>query len=482
MDYNNFRFEAVVDFVEVRVTLREPSHVSHIRRLTGLERVLPVNEGAGGATAIFDLCIYDPDSYDDVRAVLARLESGRALAFTPVVARLEVALDAYPKRPDEHATLSLADFVVGLTNQHQYPAGERRIYDKKFREQPFHRNSAVRLVSEGCVVGIGNRDAGHFQRAYYKTTDKSGKTKLAPQCCRVRFENNYSGKALPVVDLSELLSFRFESLARTGFSFRLLADDHDNHAIKAAEQGYALPVGKLHPRRSKAPNGKAVWRKSGRLTRANTELNEKARQALRNLTMRWAKTTESGPTLNRDSTEKRPLRTSFTFIGGGGVSNFSVDSRAVSVGAIGNSEHRPSNLLSTPLPETYSPPRKWPSSRFIPLERKRLPEGLCEKFFPFHGFQTFNGKVLLQRLKGFKLVSIVQKLVARFQAFKWGSEGLGVKKGICHPPGWPPYCRFPLLTGPRVTSSTFGKRLSMSEGSTKASTVSLRFLTSFLSQ
>lgn len=139
------------------------------------------------------------------------------------------------------------------------------------------------------MIGMGHKKSDHYQRAYYKTTDKAGKIKLAPDQRRVRIENNYSGQALPVTVLADLSGFRFETLARTGFSFRELREDHGNKLIELADSAYALKVGKLEPRRSPTPRGKAVWRNSGRSTQAMKLLNEQARQKLRDLSERWAR-------------------------------------------------------------------------------------------------------------------------------------------------------------------------------------------------
>src|SRR5690606_2112520 len=129
--------------------------------------------------------------YSDVHAVLQRLGGFKALACAPVVSRIEVSLDAYPhdlETPPE----ALAAFAVNLTGWHQYPAGDVRIYDRHFREMAFQRRSATKLVSIGCMLGLGHKNSAHFQRAYYKTTDKGGEVELAPKQRRVRFENNYS--------------------------------------------------------------------------------------------------------------------------------------------------------------------------------------------------------------------------------------------------------------------------------------------------
>lgn len=91
MNYSSFRYKAVVDYIEIRVTLCEPSCVPGMRARsghkghTGLDRVLPINPDEGGAATVFDLCIQDPQRYSDVQAVLQRLGRHKAFACAPVV-------------------------------------------------------------------------------------------------------------------------------------------------------------------------------------------------------------------------------------------------------------------------------------------------------------------------------------------------------------------------------------------------------------
>ena len=282
MNYNDFRFKAMVDYIDIRVTLQEPSLVSHMKKYTGLNWVKAKDPGPGSAATVFDLRIQDPKHYSDIEAVIQRLEKEKPFSFAPVVSCIEVSLDSYP-HDLETPLRALAECVVNWTGQHQYPAGERRIYDDLARGMPFNRKSAIRAVLEGCIIGMGHKDNDHYQRAYYKTTYKAGKIHLPPEERRIRFENTHKGQTLPVTAFDDLRSFSFEKLARQGFSFHTRKEDHGNKAIESTDTSHTLTVGKLGP----IPGIRERIR--GRSTQAEASLNAKARQALRNLTQQWAK-------------------------------------------------------------------------------------------------------------------------------------------------------------------------------------------------
>lgn len=107
-DLSTFKFEACVDWIELRVrTLPDAdgratngwSLCNYLRQHDSrVSRAEPVDRGDGGAAMHFLIRIQAPKTFDDVRAVVARIRAYRELAAEPAIAAIEIAFDARPKR------------------------------------------------------------------------------------------------------------------------------------------------------------------------------------------------------------------------------------------------------------------------------------------------------------------------------------------------------------------------------------------------
>lgn len=294
MNFSNFTYKAVVDYLDVRITLRNPSNFAVVKECARVQWVDAVDKGPGGAATVFDVRIQDPRCYDDVDRMIKRLEGNlpgeNGFSAPPVLARIEVAFDLYRRNPDIPSEV-LACLVANMIEWHQYPVddGKFRVYTELSEGHVLRRDRLVRLLLGGSTVCLGHPNThAHYQRAYFKTTDEAGAIKLSEADSRARFENNYSGVALPVKSLPDLAQFKFEKLAKTGFSFRSLATMPQDQLVKMLAETFLIPVGRLGRRLTRSPRGKQVWVQRASNTKTVVPLNDGARHALQDLSKRWA--------------------------------------------------------------------------------------------------------------------------------------------------------------------------------------------------
>ena len=312
-----FDFKATIDFIVLRVVLQRASNGWSMsdRMMPGEKdnnkrRIYadPVDKGDGAAATTFDLRIHDPKNYAHIENTLRLVErrlykSGNAFAMPPEIRQIEISFDAFPKKRNNQSPTELAEFAVRFTEWIQRPAGRRRTYRKKREEEKeranYKRQNLIRLVQEGWMIGMGNSDSQHFQRAYYKTKDAINLDKdewrdLPKEEHRARFENNFSGgelTKLSLMSMEDLKTFRFEKLSKC-FSFRIIKKPAEvDPILLTIESCYSIPLGKLKQRETRT--GMKIIRTPH--TTAFAALNQKARQALTDLSNRWGNAKNSRP-------------------------------------------------------------------------------------------------------------------------------------------------------------------------------------------
>ncbi|TFW28660.1 hypothetical protein [Massilia horti] len=288
MNYSIFRFEAVVDFIEVRIhttTRNQGWKIKGALALHGISYVEPVQPDAAGWSSHFRIKLYDLRTHAALQSKLASIESECPFASPPVVTMIEVAFDGYlkdPAAPTNHN--HLAALAARMAYQLAAPVSPNsRIYrDGKGGPTALPRTleAIERKMVEGWNVGFGDKTADQYQHGYLKTTDHNKKP-IPVEIHRARFEIRLAGAALPDQDIDSWKSFKFESLAPY-ISFRK-ADPTADQMQQAIIAGYA----------DRASHRKAIPRKDSSNTRAHimpadTELNQIVKRQLQHLTRRWS--------------------------------------------------------------------------------------------------------------------------------------------------------------------------------------------------
>lgn len=295
MDYSIYRFEAVVDFIELEIHTAKQYKGGTIKKrcdLFNLSYFTPVQANAGGWANVFRTRLYDLKSFAALQSKIASLESEVPFSRPPTVTCIEVAFDGYLKDDMQNAadaSEALAELAARMVYRMANPVSEnRRIYrDYKGSPEalPRHIGTLERKMGDGLNAAIGNKNDDEYQHGYVKTTDYN-KRQLLAALHRARFEIRLAGAGLPNSDVGTWAGFKFESLSRY-ISFRR-EDDTASPLEQAIVSAYA----------GRASHKKSIKRREGggirhHITPADNELNRIVRQRLQTLSKRW-KTAPAG--------------------------------------------------------------------------------------------------------------------------------------------------------------------------------------------
>lgn len=321
-----YRTSAVIDWIEVAVTLESETQFRYIQSklqsILELDRppyVKALNPGAGGAANRFVIYLHDTHAaaLHELERIMTALALHHPFAAPPEVTSIELAVDFYPK----HDPADIPHLVHRL--QLSIDArGNPRQFDPDKAAAPKHGNRFLNPDRPEPVTGltldprlnlrIGNKGDPVQRQIYDKHTDNNGQP-VTPGKRRARAEFTVTGSKLALrvlgpdagsrsVTLDDLRTFKFETLADllhfrqfkpieaiTGnpvcaWTLAKLAPTR-NHGI----MNYGLGMTTFY-RDGRRPNdmGRKATRKHSSHTVADAELNHIVRRSLKDLTGRFA--------------------------------------------------------------------------------------------------------------------------------------------------------------------------------------------------
>lgn len=290
MNYGLFRFEAVVDFIEVRIHTTARNHGGRMKRalhLHGISYVEPLRPDPAGWSSHFAIKLYDLRTHAALRSKLDTIEQSFPFASPPTITMIEVAFDGYLK--DQVAPTN-SDHLAVLAARMAYRLAEpvsdnRRIYrygQGSPTAIPRTLQSVERKIREGWNVGIGDKTGDRYQHCYLKVTDDNKKP-IPTKDHRARFEIRLAGAGLPHMDVESYRDFKYETLSRY-ICFRK-EDETATPLQQAIIAGYGDQAS--HRKNVKRRNGGGI--RTAILPR-DEELNRIVRKRLQTLTQRWQRT------------------------------------------------------------------------------------------------------------------------------------------------------------------------------------------------
>jgi len=287
IDFSSFKFKAVVDWLEFKITTSRPTNFFSIRRIGNLSFVRALDKGPGGAATEFVFRIQDIDDWTSVEALLTHLEEKFGFAIPAKITAAEIAMDIYGGGNSDYGLL-LAHLYKYLQN----PASDNRRMAFSYKGSTKGTShltlcKSKQLFSEGWTAYIGDqRSDSVCHRIYYKKTDNNAQD-IPKKDWRARVEISLSNEACPFNSLEAARKYQFSSLARW-FKFRQPNPSLDSVAELVLRRTPA--VGRTH---ALARQNGGVRRHS-RNTVSNIYLGNKTYDALRNLSKRLAEHKKSG--------------------------------------------------------------------------------------------------------------------------------------------------------------------------------------------
>lgn len=288
---HGLKLKAVVDWIELKVTLPRSSQPQHVRTRMpaswGLPWVEAMTDDTSRTAIEFKFRLQDPPGPGRFMGEIQSL----ALPGEPPIGEadvtitgLEIAIDARHPASDPQA---LAQAALHLMRHHAHPpAGPAdpegvapRITGPGWAQAPLSPASALRALLQGLTINTGGQGADYTTRCYVKRHDtQDGETyaPLPPSRHRARFEITLRGSELPFVTIEGWRRFRFEKLAQR-FA---LCSAAPTTAMMALLQNRSLQLG----RPDSAGKRTAHRRLRAAGTRRDSQANATIKVALRALT------------------------------------------------------------------------------------------------------------------------------------------------------------------------------------------------------
>lgn len=247
-DLKSFHVDAKVDWITLVLRLAWCSQQQHIRNLlvpqlgagiyvTALTEEGLKTEKPNDTTSVFLVRVQDPESAASILAAIngAIQDKQSALSANAVsVHAIEVAIDVYPIEGRAPAN-SLAALVADLCRYRDSIPIDHGHLRVAANDRAAVNSGAVlyfrdiqRAATEPASFHSGNAALGHEQRVYLKTKDtKPGKeyALLPANMHRARFETTFRGKHLPFTTLEGWQTFKFESLRKGYFRWRIVEQE-----------------------------------------------------------------------------------------------------------------------------------------------------------------------------------------------------------------------------------------------------------------
>ncbi|WP_343732082.1 hypothetical protein [Duganella sp.] len=314
-----YRAHAVVDWISIVVTPQGPTQFQWIQReLSAILNLTPGKRihvkpcaGAPGSDLVpYALRFHDEhaNSIHELRRIMGELGRRFPMAQPPYVDGIELALDFYQRKEGQGDLLAMTRQLQESIAAYD---GNPRLYapDMKRMDVLGGGKHGTR-IDPTKTMRIGHNSADLQWRVYFKTTDevktKQGTTvrHLPPAQHRARAEVTLSRQALAQhtgierIGLDDLAQLKFETFAKDHLQF-LRFKPFVAAPGSVMEQACAIGLtcvargmGRMKTRKVDPETGEVKYsraRKHSRMTEAHPELNQIARNKLRDLTAAFGK-------------------------------------------------------------------------------------------------------------------------------------------------------------------------------------------------
>lgn len=306
-----FRFRAVVDWLSIGIETARPTNFwsiqDHLRRALDIRKgpyVRALNEGRGRSATRYTLRVHDPEKHADVQELIARLRTKFMLCAEPWLDALEVSIDGYSRRNSVEEREALV-----MRQKLSLCADGPKMLECGMQSEAIINMKTLR--SDRTLL-IEAHDIKW--RVYHKVTDHNQRAIADERTHRSRTEVALSGDMLPadLRSVGDLAFFKFEALA-PHFSFReftirpTLPFAPPTTVPELLERcSTELLLGRGH--RDLPDPAPAERRKYPKGTRADSEMKERVRGSLRDLTRRFGakKPVKNGLVAIDPANESRP--------------------------------------------------------------------------------------------------------------------------------------------------------------------------------
>lgn len=294
MNYDNYKFVAVIDWIDVEIETVRATNFFTLRRLIDDKYVEALNPTASNSATKFRIRIHDLKLWNSLHNLLNEIKEKYSFRKEAEISAIEVSIDGYSKRHSKQDLLELTEHYLRFLSR---PVSQNIRFsgtDDKQTKQIESIDSAEQLqnlLKNGRNICIGNTKSKNnkwikaddeYMQIYCKTTDNGMELKVENH--RARIEVRLQGLALPVKSVRDFEKFGFQKLAKY-FNMRTL----DTNVLDKAPNSYMKVLNNVT---MIGAEGKFNRRKYSPITKADSALNDKFYEALRNLTIRLQRNTK----------------------------------------------------------------------------------------------------------------------------------------------------------------------------------------------
>lgn len=290
MNYDNYKFKAEIDWLDIKIKTQLPTNFQTIRRIAQVPYVEALNAEIGGSATEFKFKFHNPQQWNQIHLVLSQVNEKYKFLEKPTVSSLEVSFDGYSKTNSNEQLIELTEyylrFLSSPVSQNIRFSGNNTKSGRKVEwiESSQHIN---KLLNESRNICIGNVEHELYtgkkvladkenMQIYLKKIDDNKPLDIAFR--RARMEIRLQNDILKIDSLEQLENYNFQKLAGY-FNTRklnetLLSKTPISH-LRAIQNVSMVGTQGKYGRRIYTP-----------ITVANTVLNDKVYDALRDLTNR----------------------------------------------------------------------------------------------------------------------------------------------------------------------------------------------------
>lgn len=252
LELDDYRFNALIDWVEVEVSLMQATQFQHVQTVAAnvLNRkcfVKAVHAGTGNTATTFLIRVQEPKSIRDVMTLNETIGTRYGLAGPTKINAIEISVDAYPTTPNDQARAQLLGVMQRtlfpredvFTNQNMRPRlSWNRNKPTYIAPHPLHAYEEGRYFQPvlDATMSVAAKGGDVMVRLMDKVIDTQNVTagtltNLGPKEKRVRIEVTLMGAGLKRVGVSlleDLKTMSFIKLQGEFFTFRLFTVPANN--------------------------------------------------------------------------------------------------------------------------------------------------------------------------------------------------------------------------------------------------------------
>ena len=282
---DSFGFRCEVDYARILVSLNRASNFATVTSKTHTKYAEALDEGPGRAAKHFKIQFDDPGSREKIQRALEilRLHSG-GFSTEPLLEKIEVSFDCYSRTQCKADLRKMTERL--FRSGAEYCSDNMRLIRRDCETEWAENVHLLRIkLDQGFTIFVGEQHADITQRIYHKTIDRKvllpeAQHRARREVALQRTALDEAIRAFPSRQIGDATPWKFEALSKW-FRFREVKPGLAFTPMQRVVMDWQALQGVRNPERP----GRRVYDPKWQ---ADSALNERARDSLRELSRRFA--------------------------------------------------------------------------------------------------------------------------------------------------------------------------------------------------